>query len=63
MTMSDHEVSVRQEAADTKTGRPHIVVLGVGASRASSRDEYADGGFRSTTTQRVANFSYFICTL
>ena len=35
MTMSDHEVSVQQEVADTKMGRPHVVVLGAGASRAT----------------------------
>ena len=30
---SSHEVSVEQEIADVKMGRPHVVVLGAGASR------------------------------
>jgi hypothetical protein len=32
---SDHEVSAEQEVANSKMGRPHIVVLGAGASRAN----------------------------
>jgi len=30
---SEHEVTVEQEVADTKMGRPHVVILGAGASR------------------------------
>jgi hypothetical protein len=32
---TDFEVSIEQEVADTKMGRPHVVVLGAGASRAT----------------------------
>lgn len=32
---SEHEVSIEQEVADTKMGKPHVVVLGAGASRAT----------------------------
>jgi len=31
---TDSEVSIEQEVADVKMGRPHVVVLGAGASRA-----------------------------
>ncbi len=32
---ADHAVTIEQEVADTKMGRPHVVVLGAGASRAT----------------------------
>jgi hypothetical protein len=33
--MDDHEVSVEQEIADTSMGRPHVLLLGAGASKAA----------------------------
>ena len=40
--MDDHEVTVEQEIADTSHGRPHVVLLGAGASFAalSKGDKY-----------------------
>lgn len=33
--MNDHEVTVEQEIANTSMGRPHVLLLGAGASRAA----------------------------
>jgi hypothetical protein len=33
--MDEHEVSVEQEIADTSVGKPHVLLLGAGASRAA----------------------------
>ncbi len=34
-SLSEHEVSVEQEIADTSAGRPHVLLLGAGASKAA----------------------------